>query len=1057
MQKCAYTLGLDLGESSLGWALIKLENNEPAGLIDAGVRVFPAVIERSQTSAQPEIKNAERRAKRSARRVKGRRVQRKQYLLAIMQENELFPIENNEMQRLFAREPYELRARALNEKLELFEIGRAFYHLCQRRGFKSNRKSEKDEKETGQIAKEIGQLALDLQNSGARTVGEWLHRKAADRVKLETGNERLRGRHISRAMIEDEFKKIWSAQAGHYPAILTDGLYEDIHYAIFFQRSFELTEERRAKLPSRANALRAPQIAPCSLIPSEKRCPAGEWIAQQFRLLKEINNLDVRLPFDRPRPLSADEKSKLAFHMGRQKSMSFSAMRNLLGFQKEARFNLEAGKREGLKGNIVEATLIDAFGEQVWDSFSERKCKSIRNALIEKEDPEEFEALSKEWGLDESQTEKLLKFPPPQSYLSFSAKAMEILLPYLQRGLDEVHAIIEARADDNLPKPAEDKISDFLPAPKEIPNPNVMRCLYETRKVVNALIREYGKPEKIVVELARDLKLNREQRERVIQTNRDNEKLRQTAAQFYKEHGRENPSGEDLLKHRLWSEQGGISPYSGSPIDAMLLLDERNILQVDHILPYSRSLDNSYQNKVLCFAEENAKKGNSTPYEWKRDSKEFDEMKIRLEAMKQMRGSKRARFYQPELDTDKFIQQKLQDTRYASREVAAFLNLLYPPDDRVGQKRVFTSPGMVTSDLRYYWGVNSILGPDTETKTRTDHRHHAVDAIVIACTDRSAVKRLADASAKHGIDHKKKIRVEPPWENFRNAVEDMVLWRERKWKLGDKEITTQGILVSHRVEKRLAGAFHEETNYGLTEIQNEFVYRVPVTGLSGAKVEKIRDPRIRAIVFKHCMDQDVDPKKLGSKPIPPKVWKTLPMLPVSEKARRKNPALPESIPIRRVRLVQTLEDPLFFNGPYDKPYRAVKTGNNHHMEIIEETDKKGRTKWSSVTVTMFDVVKRVRIERKPMVQRDHGEGKKFVMSLHRNESALLKISDTLLLYRVQKINVSGQLYFRPHSYAGLLKESDQTPIYVRKSASTLNGEITKVIVDSIGRLEPSND
>jgi len=1056
-----YILGLDLGENSLGWAAIEIQNGKTIGIIDAGSRVFPEVIERSDKSSQVSNPNQDRRMHRGARRVKARRVDRKHRLLEIMVEAGLFPQGKAEQHELFAFDPYALRAGALHRKLKPHEFGRALYHLAQRRGFKSNRKSgSEDQKEEGKIAAEIGKLRQDIEEAGAQTLGEYLHECAQDRDALNYGQLRLRNHHYSRAMIGEEFRAMWEAQAAHHPDLLTDPLRAKIHDILFFQRDFAISPERRASLPSRANALRAPQLADCSLIPGEKRCSASAWIAQQFRMLKEVNNLRVFPPMEERRTLTPQEREDLIRKLSRQKTMSFNSMRTLLKLPKEAKFNLEEGKRKTLQGNELEATLNKAFGAKAWDSFDEEKKHDIRYLLSEEEDPQVIADAAKQWGLSEEGQEEIAKFKPSGNHLNFSAKAMEILLPYLDQGLDEVTAIIQAREDGNLEKTEEDEEHNLLPPTPEHPNPNINRCLHQTRKIVNALIRKHGKPEKIVVELARDLKMTGKERDRAITINRDNETLRKAAKDWYEKNGRPNPSRTDILAYRLWLEQNNICVYSGAPISAEDLLAEDDRLEIDHILPRSLSLDDSYNNKVLCFTHANRDKGQKTPYQWKAETKpdEYEEMIVRIQHMPMMNKNKRNRFFQEEVDPNKVIDRKLNDTRYASREVAKYLNALYPVQERTGQKRVQTSPGMVTAILRRQWGLNYILSEDGK-KNREDHRHHAVDAVVIACTERKHVKALADAARLVEQGHGEP-EIETPWPDFFHTVKYIIRDRKQEWQLDGETITTDGLLVSHMPMRKLSGSLHKETNLGiprayLHQLDNasgtqfgpagKFRKRVKVENLSKKNIKAedcIIDKTIRQIIIDHCREQGIDMESNAA--LPKNWWEGLTM--------------PSGVPINKVRIWEPLNQPLLLAREKDgEIYTAVHTGNNHHMEIIEVTDKKGRKKWVGIPVTMLEATRRARIEKKPIVQRDHGPDKKFVMSLARNDAVFLKIDGKYKLHRVQKMDVSGKIVFRPYTYAGLMKDSDKPPLIVRRNVGVLKGEIIKVSVNFIGEIGRCND
>ncbi|MDA8620938.1 hypothetical protein N9L45_01465 [Planctomycetota bacterium] len=298
-----YTLGLDLGPNSIGWALVETEfddRNEPVahrGFLDCtaaghppmGVRVFEEGIANLGTSKE-KPRAQERRINRSARRIHARRSARKRRLREVLTQAGFFPETEEALQTLMAQsDPYELRARGLDEALTADEVGRALFHLCQRRGFKSNRKSGSSNEDRGML-KEIAELQADIDGSGARTLGEYLHRLAvAETEQLQSGDVRLRNRHTRRSMIERELRLLLDAQRPHHPGLAA--IEGKVTHAILHQHDFLVTEERRAKAPSRANLHRSPTVRACLLEPDERCAPRSAWVFQQFRLLKEVHNL----------------------------------------------------------------------------------------------------------------------------------------------------------------------------------------------------------------------------------------------------------------------------------------------------------------------------------------------------------------------------------------------------------------------------------------------------------------------------------------------------------------------------------------------------------------------------------------------------------------------------------------------------------------------------------------------------------------------------------------------------------------------------------------------
>ena len=225
-----YRLGLDLGTNSIGWAAVELNNaGEPCGVLDMGVRIFP-----DGRNPTDKTSNAvQRRLARGQRRRRDRYLKRRARLMKALVECALMPDDKDERKTLERLDPYVLRARALDHALKPCELGRAIFHLDQRRGFKSNRKTTgDDESEAKKTRAEINELRASIEKSGARTLGEFLARrqKEGDPVRARPGQNL----YPDRAMYEAEFDAIRKAQQPYHD--LDDGQWAALREVIFFQR-----------------------------------------------------------------------------------------------------------------------------------------------------------------------------------------------------------------------------------------------------------------------------------------------------------------------------------------------------------------------------------------------------------------------------------------------------------------------------------------------------------------------------------------------------------------------------------------------------------------------------------------------------------------------------------------------------------------------------------------------------------------------------------------------------------------------------------------------------
>ncbi len=1013
----AYTLGLDLGSNSIGWALV----DEGANTIQrSGVRVFPEGVDRDKQGGEVS-KNENRRIKRGMRRQVSRRARRKKALRRALAEAGLLPPSCAEMAAMDLLDPYTLRVKGLDEKLDLFEFGRVLIHLNQRRGFKSNRKGARTAEEKGMLA-EISGLAKQIEESRCRTLGEFLHLQRSEGGPMA----KIRGRHTRRDMLVQEFDQLWKKQREFYPELLSEELRQKLWDRL-------IAHQRAMYWPSSV-------VGRCELEPKEKRCRREHRVAQRFRMLLEVNNLRVIDFHGELRPLTLDERARLISYLSASKERSFDEIRKHLDMLDSHGFNLEFGDRRKLLGLPTDVLLSGKkmFGKK-WGEMPEELKNQIVASLLDDSLDDEILAQTavEKWGADEAMAMQLTQLDLKPGYASYSLKAMLKLIPFLEQGLplsgppgvlDALHAAKYLRPDER-----EVKQRDFLPEPPDMTNPLVRAALFQVRQVVNAIIREYGKPAAIHIELARDVKGTADQREQQSMQMRERERKRGAVATAIEKELQIKPRRSDIERYLLWEQQGKACMYTGDPISLHQLFG--GDVDVDHILPYSRSLDNSQLNKVVAFRRENQAKGNQTPYEWlaERDPIKYEGVLLRAAKFPfDVRNAKRPKFAVKSLQLEEFVERQLSDTKYISRKVAEYVRIL-------GADVVCTK-GQCTAELRHYWGLDRVLRDDgLSLKNREDHRHHAVDALTIALTNRSRLQALA---RNRGVGE-----LPLPWDGFRSAVEQSV----------------NEINVSHRVQRRVSGALHEETLYGptskswrecsahspepkepaeqrpwaveWTEDASKFVYRKPLNSLTPPMVENIRDAAVRELVKQRLREHGIDPQSKTA--IPAEVWKQELRMPG-----------PNGAVIRKVRLLR--EDNTII--PIRSGRACVKTGSNHHVCIFE-FEENGKKKREAEFVSMIEAAKRVR-EKEPLIRRQHATRKeaKFLMSLSRGELVLgtFKGQERLCAYQTGA-STQGQLYFAVHTDARKSGEKEKYAV----NANTIAAR--KVTVDPLGRIRWAND
>ncbi|MDE0330320.1 MAG: type II CRISPR RNA-guided endonuclease Cas9 [Nitrospinae bacterium] len=987
------TLGLDLGPNSIGWALVEEDGTGPRSLEAIGVRVFQEMVDRQKKTP----KSHKRRDARQARRQRSRRKMRRDTLARELGKCGLLPESAAEREELFHRtDPYEIRMRGLDHELPPHELGRAIFHLNQRRGFLSNRKvrdSGEKKKEDGVVKQAIGELEREIEESKSRTLGEFL----ADQPKK-------RNRRTDRKMYEDEFDALWKMQAEFHPEFLTDALRARIRKILFFQRPLKLQKNLVGK---------------CAFEPHKKRSPWCRPEAQWFRALQDVNHLEVKDPETGGyRPLEQSEREAIKNQLREKKTLSWNGVRKALGFHSNETFNVEDGGKNNLMGARTLVDVRKILTKKTWEAmFRSEQDEFLEDLFSIHKEEALLKRLEEHWKLSHEQAEAFLNTEFQPGYASLSLRAIRRITPHLENGLNYHDACRAAGYRHDYEKEIDAK--DALPPAPDLRNPIVQKAINEVRRVVNAVVREYGKPSRIRVELARDLKLSKRRKDELNRQNRKNRDLNDEARTAMAEVG-VSDNGENRLRYRLWKEQKSMCPYTGASIGARDIFSPE--YEVDHVLPYSRTLDDSYLNKVLSLASANREKGDRTPHEWKGgDQKEFTDMRQRVSSMKEMPFNKRRRFDQKEIKLDSFIERQLNDTRYISREVKDYLKDL-------GADMQITT-GQATAALRRSWGMNAILAVDSDMeKNRADHRHHAIDALVVALTSRKLFYSIANLSEKQReILGKRRFPLPDPWPGFMGEVREKV----------------DSIVVSHQPLRKISGAFHEETAYGRIshEGRDVFVRRVPLESLTAKQVEKIVDRRIRELVGERLETHGGNARAAFAKPL-------------NLEHSRKGAGRTQ---IKTVRVAENLSaDGLFGveRKGEDAPFKYYALGNNHHIEIVESVET-GRRK--GIVVSAMEAARRARRARTPIVQRDHGEEWRFVMSLSINDLVKFDAPENgCNLYRVQQINnivATGaiQIMLRAHTSATI----DDNATRIITSPNTLRGR--KVSVDLLGKLESAHD
>lgn len=987
-----YRLGIDLGTNSLGWAAIQLKERStetftPDPLLDMGVRIFPDARNPKDKSSNA----AQRRGPRAARRNRDRRVSRSRAMLMTLEAAGLMPPEGADRKALEKLDPWILRAKALDGPLAPYAIGRALFHLQQRRGFKSNRKADGDAE--GTMYEAIEAARVRMRRQGARTLGELFGRPRLDRVEANRSapqgqreplpQARVKARseaskmayeyYPSRAMVLDEFEQIWRRQASHHPGLMTPAAHDAIRRVIEHQRPLK---------PQRAGK--------CTFLPDQPRAPRVLPSAQYARILQEVNNLRVGAVGEVSRPLAPDERARLVRFLVRPSSKSakrtFKAIRKLLDLPESQKFSLESTKRDHLAGDKTAAILVqkDVWGESWLELDLETRDDIVMNLLETEQEADLVAWLAAHHGLTEDRATAVSRARLKDSHGKLSRAALERIIPRMEGGEGYDEAAKAEFGDHRAPGDGEIH-EDGLPYYGEIlsrhtafekddpqndeerygrvANPTVHVALNQLKEVINDIIRRWGPPEQVVLELARDLPLSDRGRRDLESRQKKNQSLNEERDKYLSDHGYA-PNYENRLKLRIYEEAldafGGaaVCVFSGKPISKTELFSDN--IEIEHILPLTRTLDDSFANKVLAKREANRIKRNQTPYEaFGHNPGGYDWEAITQRATA-LPTSKAWRFDPDAMENwevrgGDFLARQLNDTRYIARLGKTFVEALFGGQGTEGQTRnVWVVPGRLTADLRHFAGFNTLAGlTGGNRKDRTDHRHHAIDALVVALTDQTMVQRAADLAKKEdAAEHYEIMQVmAKPLKRYRASTVDRL----------------SKLVVSHKPDHGFQDAMHNDTAYGLTgrrdsKGQMVMVTRKPLDTLGPSDLDAIIDSRLQ--------DRFIDETSgLSGKAF------------TDALVSAGNTMRPS---VHRVRLATPMKDTSYVtiahnrNGQHVKAY---KSDGNYCYDIFK--DSKGR--WTGEVISTYDAYQLARHDSEWWRKSDGRNGQPLLMRLRKGD------------------------------------------------------------------------
>ncbi|MBR3855045.1 MAG: type II CRISPR RNA-guided endonuclease Cas9 [Bacteroidaceae bacterium] len=858
---------------------------------------------------------------------------------AILSKHSIIPAENKEADK--KRASYRWRSKALKEQQPIEIVA---YTLVELNG-QINRGSNY----LGAIGDRSKMLYFEQM-----TVGQMLMKQLD-----ENPNTSLKNTVYYRQDYLDEFERIWETQAAFHKELTPELKHEIRDIIIFYQRSLKsqkgliaLCQFERKEIEVSINGHSHKKTI------GRRVCPKSSPLFQEFKIWQILNNLIVLNTETSERfPLNLEEKEQLFKELNVRDKLKKNEILKLL-YRNHRQLDLNYKEVEGNRtlSKMLDAcrTIIVALGyneqnfakldsERIYDIidrlFGAHNIKSDFLRFDSATDRLEQAPMYKLWHLLYSYTDDKSKSGNQSlikkigaltnmndecagilagvtfgdDYGSLSSKAIGNILPHLKEGNRYDVACTYAGYNHSHSQTIDDlKNKIYKERLEQLPrnslrNPVVEKILNQMINVVNAITTEYGKPDEIRIELARELKSSAKEREKatlaINKATKENEEIKNTLRQ---EFGIQNPSRNDIIRYKLYSElkdNGYKTLYSDTYIPREELFGQK--FNIEHIIPQARLFDDSYSNKTLETNEINIDKGSTTAYDYvtsKYSKERADKYKATVEELyrkDKISKTKRDKLLMCGEDVpEDFISRDLRDTQYIARKAREILEQIVP--------HVVSTTGKITDRLRQDWGLTDtmqelnwekyarqglteIITDKNGQKTgriknwtkRNDHRHHAMDALVIAFTKRRIIQYLNNLNARsdknspiYGIEQKEihrdshgKLRFKKPFEHFREAAREQLASLLISIKSKNKVVTkntnnTKAGNKNTNSKKQLTprGQLHKETIYG-SILRYTTTYETVGSKFNAQHIASVADKRYREALLARLHENGNDAKK----------------------------------------------------------------------------------------------------------------------------------------------------------------------------------------------------
>ena len=783
-------LGIHIGIASIGWAFV--ECNDKNKIIKSGVRIFIQAEHPKDGSSLSMPRRLARSTRRTLKRKRQRIKKIKNLLiehLGLGKEDLFIDIHDKTIYSQKNRiDVWQLRSESLQRKLSKEEFARVLTHIAKRRGYKSNRKIDEEGNSDGKkVLKAIKNNLTLLEHY--KTIGQAIYE-----TTLQTHRRRNKKDNytysVSREMLLDEVNIIFKKQQAYGNIDAVDSFRQKYIKIAFFQRNFASVDRMVGKCIFEKNVLRA-----------AKRT----YSVEEFITLTKLINIKIILEDGSERKFNSKELQQIILLCKQVENPSYIQIQKTIALDENASFKnigeYETYKtikfKSAFKGfHILKKVVEKTLSKKHWQTMSKdaHLLDDIGTIFSIYKSDEMIEKALDELSFSMFTIDEVNKIKKAlvhsvsfDKFIYLSLKALKKILPYMREGKQYREAIKLAgyKKEEVIQK-------QFLRAlnneeQRELTNPVIKRAISQTRKVINALIREYGQFDEIHIGLTQELKTSYTDRQKIKKSQEKYRELKKEAIQEFRTLFHREPKGSELLKFRLWKEQDGYCAYSGymgkeGYIEPEKLIADEKYVTIDHILPYHRSLDDGFNNKVLCLYKENQNKKEMIPFEYFQSiGRDWDTYKEYIWSKINIKKAKRERLLKKSFDEkaeNELKEQNTQDASFAARYIQSFIE-----KNLILKKNVQTINTNLKNMLKYNWNV--------EDKNKDTYLYHAIDAMVIAFITDKELKKLSTFNKNKA----KKTTFIPPMKNFSVAVQKHI----------DK------IFVSHAPRRKITGAAHKET------------------------------------------------------------------------------------------------------------------------------------------------------------------------------------------------------------------------------------------------------